>query len=560
MDDFVSGAGPLSPADGGADLAFIPLGGTGEIGMNLNLYRCDGKLLAVDCGIGFGGPDQPEAEIVVPDAGWAAERRDQLVGLIITHAHEDHVGAVAHLWPQLRCPIYAGPFVSAVLRRKLGEAGLNGEARVTTVPLSGRLSLPPFDLEFLRVAHSVPEAQALAIRTRHGLVVHTGDWKLDPEPLCGPPTDEAAFARLGEEGVLAMVCDSTNALVEGHSGSEAEVRRNLAAIIRPLKGRVAVTCFATNIARVESIARAAEGAGRQVSLFGRSLRNAEAAARECGYLKNLEPFVPEEEAGFLPDESLLIICTGSQGEPRSALAKIAADTHPNIALGEGDTVIFSSRMIPGNEHGILRVQDSLARRGCRVMTADDHMVHVSGHPARDELKRLYELVKPRYAVPVHGEWRHLAEHAALAEELGAKPMLVEDGDVLRLAPGRPDVVEGVPTGRFAVDGGRLLPLSGAVLNARKRMLFNGVVMASLAVDTAGRVMGEAQVSAPGLFDTADIEPAQIAADLTRAVAGLPSALRREDDALREAARAALRKAVGRRLRKRPAVEVHLLRV
>jgi ribonuclease J len=558
MDDFVSGAGPSHPA--GGDLAFIPLGGTGEIGMNLNLYRCDGKLLAVDCGIGFGGPEQPEAEIVVPDAGWAAERRDQLVGLVITHAHEDHVGAVAHLWPQLRCPIYAGPFVSAVLRRKLGEAGLNGQAQVTTVPLSGRLSLPPFDLEFLRVAHSVPEAQALAIRTRHGLVLHTGDWKLDPEPLVGPPTDEAAFARIGAEGVLAMVCDSTNALVEGHSGSEAEVRRNLAAIIRPLKGRVAVTCFATNIARVESIARAAEAAGRQVALFGRSLRNAEAAARECGYLKGLAPFVAEEEAGFLPDDSLLIICTGSQGEPRSALSKIAADTHPNIALGEGDTVIFSSRMIPGNERGILRVQDSLARRGCRVMTADDHMVHVSGHPARDELKRLYELVKPRYAVPVHGEWRHLAEHAALAEELGAKPMLVEDGDVLRLAPGRPDVVEGVPTGRFAVDGDRLLPLAGAVLNARKRMLFNGVVMASLAVDTAGRVMGEAQVSAPGLFETADIEPAQIAADLTRAVEGLPSALRREDDALREAARAALRKAVGRRLRKRPAVEVHLLRV
>lgn len=557
MDDFVSGAGPTQPA---GDLAFIPLGGTGEIGMNLNLYRCDGKLLAVDCGIGFSGPDLPEAEIVVPDPVWVAERRDRLVGLVITHAHEDHVGAVAHLWPQLRCPIYAGPFVSAVLRRKLGEAGLAGEAKVTTVPLEGRLSLPPFDLEFLRVAHSVPEAQALAIRTRHGLVLHTGDWKLDPEPLIGLPTDEAAFARLGAEGVLAMVCDSTNAMVEGHSGSEAEVRRNLAAIVRPLKGRVAVTCFATNIARVESIARAAEAAGRQVSLFGRSLRNAEAAARECGYLKRLAPFVPEDEAGFLPDDSLLVICTGSQGEPRSALSKIAADTHPNIALGEGDTVIFSSRMIPGNERGILRVQDSLARRGCRVMTADDHMVHVSGHPARDELKRLYDLVKPRYAVPVHGEWRHLTEHAALAEEAGSKPLLVEDGDVLRLAPGRPDVVEGVPTGRLALDEGRLLPLSGAVLTARKRMLFNGVVMASLAVDAAGRVMGEAQVSAPGLFEIADVEPGRIAADLTRAVEGLPSALRREDDALREAARAALRKAVGRRLRKRPAVEIHLLRV
>jgi ribonuclease J len=544
-----------------SDLAFIPLGGTGEIGMNLNVYRCDGALLAVDCGIGFGGPENPEVEILVPDPAWLAERRSRLVGLMVTHAHEDHVGAVAHLWPLLRCPIYAGPFVSAVLRRKLGEAGLLGQVNLVTVPLSGRLALAPFDLEFLRVAHSVPEAQAVAIRTRHGLVLHTGDWKLDPDPLLGPPTDEAAFARLGGEGVLAMVCDSTNALVEGHSGSEAEVRRNLTAIIRGLTGRVAVTCFATNVARVESIARAAQAAGRQVSLFGRSLRNAEAAARECGYLRDVEPFVPEEEAGYIPDDSLLLICTGSQGEPRSAMAKIAADTHPQIALGEGDTVIFSSRMIPGNERAILRVQDELARRGCRVMTADDHMVHVSGHPARDELKRLYGLVKPRYAVPVHGEWRHLSEHAALAKECGATPVLVEDGDVLRLAPERPEVVEGVPTGRLAVDNGRLLPLSGGVLAARKRMLFNGVVVASLAVDGAGRVLGEPKVSAPGLFDGEEEEtPRQLAADVARAVGELPGALRREDDALREAARAVLRKAVGRRLRKRPTVEVHLLRI
>jgi ribonuclease J len=544
-----------------SDLAFIPLGGTGEIGMNLNVYRCDGALLAVDCGIGFGGPENPEVEILVPDPAWLAERRSRLVGLVVTHAHEDHVGAVAHLWPLLRCPVYAGPFVSAVLRRKLGEAGLLGQVDLVTVPLSGRLALAPFDLEFLRVAHSVPEAQAVAIRTRHGLVLHTGDWKLDPDPLLGPPTDEAAFARLGGEGVLAMVCDSTNALVEGHSGSEAEVRRNLTAIIRGLTGRVAVTCFATNVARVESIARAAQAAGRQVSLFGRSLRNAEAAARECGYLRDVEPFVPEEEAGYIPDDSLLLICTGSQGEPRSAMAKIAADTHPQIALGEGDTVIFSSRMIPGNERAILRVQDELARRGCRVMTADDHMVHVSGHPARDELKRLYGLVKPRYAVPVHGEWRHLSEHAALAKECGATPVLVEDGDVLRLAPERPEVVEGVPTGRLAVDNGRLLPLSGGVLAARKRMLFNGVVVASLAVDGAGRVLGEPKVSAPGLFDGEEEEtPRQLAADVARAVGELPGALRREDDALREAARAVLRKAVGRRLRKRPTVEVHLLRI
>ncbi|WP_211882803.1 ribonuclease J [Plastoroseomonas hellenica] len=552
---------PYDIGSGQNDLAFIPLGGTGEIGLNLNVYRCDGALLAIDCGIGFGGPALPEVDVMVPDAGWLADHRRDLAGLVITHAHEDHIGAVAHLWRQLRCPVHASPFAAAVLRRKLAEAGLLAEVPLHVVPLGGRLTLGPFDLEFLPVTHSVPEAQAVAIRTHYGLVLHTGDWKLDPDPLIGKPTDEEAFRRLGDEGVLAMVCDSTNAMVEGHSGSEGEVRRNLTAIIRGLKGRIAVTCFATNIARVASIAKAAGAAGRQVALFGRSLRNAEAAAREVGYLTDIPPFLPEEEAGYLPDDSLLIICTGSQGEERSAIAKIAADTHPQMALGEGDTVIFSSRRIPGNEKAIQIVQDGLVRRGCRVMTDEDHMVHVSGHPARDELKRLYGLVRPRYAVPVHGEWRHLSEHAALARACGAHPVIVEDGDVLRLAPGnRPDVVGGVPVGRLAIDGDRLLPLDGGVLGARRKMLFNGVVVASLAVDAAGRVLGEPKVSAPGLFEQGDAEPGQLADELARSVAELPAALKREDDTLREAVRGALRKAVGRRLRKRPAVEVHLLRV
>ncbi len=542
------------------DFAFIPLGGTGEIGLNLNVYRLDGDLIAVDCGLGFGGPEHPEVEILVPDPAWLVAKRDRLKALVITHAHEDHVGAVAHLWSQLRCPIHASPFAAAVLRRKLGEAGLLHQVELVTQPLGGRWKIGAFDLEFLRVSHSVPESQALAIRTKYGTVLHTGDWKLDPQPLIGPPTDEAAFARLGEEGVLAMVCDSTNALVEGHSGSEAEVRRNMAALVKGLKGRVAVTCFATNLARVESIAKAAQAAGRQVALFGRSLRNAEAAARECGYLRDLPPFLSEEEAEDVPDSKLLVICTGSQGEERSAMAKIAADTHPHISLGEGDTVIFSSRMIPGNERAILRVQDELSRAGVEVMTADDHMVHVSGHPARDELKRLYQLVKPKFAVPVHGEWRHMNEHANLAESLGAEAYVIEDGDVLRLAPGTPDIVEGVPVGRLAVDGQRLLPLDGDVLAARKKMLMNGIVVASLAVDGAGRVLGQPQIAAPGLFDGTDGETAQIAADLARAVGDLPGSTKREDGALREAARNAVRKAVGRRLRKRPSVEVHLLRV
>ena len=543
------------------DLAFLPLGGTGEIGMNLNVYRLDGQLLAVDCGIGFGGAEAPEAEILVPDPAWLAERRDRLVGMVITHAHEDHLGAVATLWPLLRCPLYASPFASAVLRRKLGEAGILHEVTLHTVPLSSRVKIGAFDLQFLRVAHSVPESQALAIRTRHGIVLHTGDWKLDANPLIGPPTDEAAFAALGEEGVLAMVCDSTNALVDGHSGSEADVLAAFTALLPTLKGRVAVACFATNIARVDSITRAAMAAGRRVALFGRSLRNADAAARETGYFKDLPPFLEEEEAGYLPDDELLLICTGSQGEPRSALSKIAADIHPQISLGEGDTVIFSSRMIPGNEKAIMNVEAALFRAGCRVITPDsEHQVHVSGHPAKEELRRLYALVKPRHAVPVHGEWRHLQEHAALAREFGSTPHLIEDGDMLRLSGNQVEVSETVQSGKLAVDGSRLLPLDGGVLGARRRMLFNGVVVGSLAVDDNGKVRGTPQISAPGLFEQGEEAPLQIAADLARLVNDLPAPLRREDSALREAARSALRKAIGRRLRKRPLVELHLLRV
>jgi ribonuclease J len=542
------------------DLAFLPLGGTGEIGMNLNLYRCDGRWLAVDCGIGFGDAAMPEVDVMTADPSFIAERRDRLVGLVITHAHEDHIGAVAWLWPQLQCDVYATPFAAAVLRRKLAEVQLLDKVKVHIVPPDGAIELVPFSLRFLRVTHSIPEAQALVVATRHGTVLHTGDWKLDPQPLIGPATDETAFARLGEHGVLAMVCDSTNAMVEGHSGSEAEVRQSLAALIRNLRGRIAVTCFASNITRIESIVLAAREAGRSVALVGRSLRNMDAAARECGYLRSCPEFVPEEAAGSIPDDNLLLLVTGSQGEARSALARIAMDNHPNIALGEGDTVVFSSRVIPGNERAIAAVQDNLVRGGVRLMTDMDHLVHVSGHPARDELRKFYRLVRPRFSVPVHGEWRHLSAHAALAQEAGATPILLEDGDILRLAPGRPEVVDSAPVGRLALDGNRLVPLSGGILSARRRMLFNGVVVASLAVDQAGRVQGEARVSAPGLFERDHPEMGMIASEFTSAVADLPAPLRRDDAALTDAARAALRRAFSRRLTKRPLVDVHLLRV
>jgi ribonuclease J len=544
----------------GGDLAFLPLGGTGEIGMNLNLYRCNGKWLAVDCGIGFGGSDNPEAEIMMPDPGFIAERRDRLLALVITHAHEDHIGAVAHLWPQLRCPVYATPFAAAVLRRKLGEAGLVNEVRLHVVPPGGSIDLAPFALQYLPVSHSIPEAQALAIRTPHGTILHTGDWKLDPTPLVGAPTDEAAFARLGEEGVLAMVCDSTNAMVDGASGSEAEVRANLRALIATLRGRVAVTCFASNVARVESVALAARAAGRQVALVGRSLRNLDAAARDCGYLRGIPPFLTEDAANLVPDSELLILVTGSQGEPRSALARIAADTHPNVALGEGDTVIFSSRNIPGNERAILTVQDGLARRGVRLITDAEQAVHVSGHPAREELRTLYRLVRPKFAVPTHGEWRHLSVHAELARGCGATPILLEDGDVLGLAPGHPEVIDSAAVGKLVLDGNRTVPINGGVLSARRRMLFNGIVLGSVAVDDAGHVLGRPRVSAPGLFEPDDPETVRLAEEFRAAMAELPPGLRRDDGALTDAARAALRRALGRRLQKRPMVDVHLLRV
>jgi len=542
------------------DLAFLPLGGTGEIGMNFNLYRCDGRWLAVDCGIGFGGAELPEVDIMTADPSFIAERRDRLLGLVITHAHEDHLGAVAWLWPQLKCPVYATPFAAAVLRRKLLEANLLNQVKLHVIQPGGAIELKPFSLRFIRMAHSIPESQALAITTPYGVLLHTGDWKFDPTPLIGPPTDEAALAALGNAGVLAMICDSTNAMVEGHSGSEAEVRQSLAALIRGLSGRVAVTCFASNVARFESVALAGQECGRSVALVGRSLRNMEAAARECGYLAGVPAFLREDDVDDVPDDNILMLTTGSQGEPRSALSRIAQDNHPRVSLGEGDTVVFSSRVIPGNERAIGAVQDALVRRGVRLMTDDDHLVHVSGHPARDELRRLYRLVKPRYAVPVHGEWRHLTAHAELAREAGAEPILLEDGDVLNLAPGRVEVVDSAVTGRLVVDGNRLVPLGGGVMAARKRMLFNGVAVASLAVDASGRLLGRPRLSAPGLFELDDPETDRITGEIAESLGDLPASLRRDDAALTEAARAALRRALGKRLQKRPLVEVHVLRV
>ncbi len=540
---------------------FVPLGGTGEIGMNFNLYGCDGAWLAVDCGMGFSGPETPEAEIFLPDPAFIAGQRDALLGLVITHAHEDHIGAVARLWPQLRCPIYATPFAAAIIRRKLAEAGLGREVKLKILKPGASFELAPFSLRYFPITHSTVESQSLAITTSYGTVLHTGDWKFDPDPVIGDLSDEAGLKALGDAGVLAIVSDSTNAMVEGHSRSESEVKRSLKGLIADIPGRIAVTCFASNVARVASVIAAGQAAGRHIALVGRSLGNYVAAAQEAGYLQDVPDFIPEEDISSIPDDNLLLLVTGSQGEPRSALSRIAADTHRHAVLGEGDTVIFSSRMIPGNERAITAVQDALVRRGVDVITDQDEFTHVSGHPKRDEIRKLYKLVRPQYIVPTHGEWRHLSAQAALAEEEGLIPLVLENGDVLQFGPGTPAIVDSVPTGRLVVDGERIVPLKGGVLSARRRMLFNGVVIGSFAADASGKLVGTAKISAPGLLDEADgILRLEAEAEFFELLSDLPATVRRQETAFLEAARTGLRKIIGKRFGKRPLVEAHLLRI
>ena len=549
---------------GAGELLFVPLGGCGEIGMNLNLYGHAGKWLMIDLGITFGNEATPGIDIIMPDPTFIVERRADLVGLVLTHAHEDHIGAVPYLWPRLRCPIYATPFTAAVLRGKLAEADLLMEAEITEIPLSGHFSVGPFEVELVTITHSIPEPNAVILRTPLGAVLHTGDWKLDPDPVIGPITDEAALRRLGEEGVLAMICDSTNVLVEGSSGSEAEVRQSLETLIGEFGQRIAVACFASNVARIESLTRAAMAHGRHVALVGRSLRRMVEAARETGYLADLPEFVDEGDLGHLPRERVLMICTGSQGEPRSALARIARQEHPNVHLDAGDAVIFSSRIIPGNEHAIGELHNALIRRGIRIVTELDHFVHVSGHPARDDLAEMYRWVKPRLAVPVHGELRHLRAHVALAESCQVRQaLLAENGAIVRLAPGRAEIIGEAPAGRLGLDGSRLAPLEGAALKARQRMAFGGLAVAALTLAATGELLADPQVSLHGLPETAE-DGSPVAAEATAAVRSALAAMtlgkRTDDAAVKETARLALRRTIQALCGKKPQIAVHLVRL
>jgi len=431
------------------ELIFVPLGGSGEIGMNLNVYGHDGRWLIVDCGITFstfGG----RTDLLMPDPRFIARRRDTLLGIVVTHAHEDHLGAIPHLWRELQCPVYATPFPAAILRRKLQDLELEDEVPLHEIPLSGTLSLPPFDLRFVNVTHSTVESSALILETPCGTVVHTGDFKLDPDPLIGPLTDVETLQAVGRKGVLAVISDSTNAPHAGASRSEAELRAHLLPRFDHIRTRIATACFASNIARIATLAEAARRLDRHPIIVGRSLHRMIAAARRLDYLPPFDDEVSTRDFGYLPPEKVFLICTGTQAEPGAALSRIAQGDHPDIALERNDLVLFSSKIIPGNEEPIGHLHTRLRRRGLHVVSEREEFVHVSGHPPQDDLRQLYAWLSPRIVIPVHGEERHMEAHAELAGRCGAQSLVPFNGAVVRLAPGPAEIIDRVPAGRLLV--------------------------------------------------------------------------------------------------------------
>jgi len=546
------------------DLYFLPLGGSDEIGMNVNLYGYAGQWLMIDLGITFADDSMPGLDVIVPDIEPIAKHRDRLAGLLLTHGHEDHIGAVPHLWPRLRCPIYCTPFTASLVRRKLDDAGLLGEVDLREVALGANFVVGPFEIQLVNQTHSIPEPSAVILRCGAGTVVHTGDWKFDPTPFVGEPTDFDALRAVGDEGVLALIGDSTNVFEPGSTGSEAEVRMALTEIFDQYNGRIAVSCFASNVARLESIALAAAANDRQTALIGRSLWRMHDAARENGYLADAPRFVSESDAGFFPEDKIVLICTGSQGEPRAALSRIADGSHPHITLSKGDVCIYSSRQIPGNERAISRVQNKLASRGVEIFTTEDHPgVHVSGHPARDDLARMYQLIRPRIAVPVHGDARHLGEHARLARACQVPEAVVpSNGSMIRLRAGAAAIVDHVDTGALTLDGGRLVPLDSAQIQTRRHMLYNGAASVTLVLDKAGKLRADPVVSFHGVTEGVDEEDLKDdAVDALREVLRKLSASDRcDDEAVREAARRMVRKLVRSDYSKRPVTDVHVVRV
>ncbi|QTC86355.1 ribonuclease J [Brevundimonas pondensis] len=550
------------------ELVFLPLGGSNEVGMNLNAYGFgpahDRKWIIVDVGVTFGDPSTPGVDVIVPDPTFL--EGENILGIVLTHAHEDHIGALGWLWPRIKAPLYATPFTAYLIREKLRDANILDDVELNEIPLGGDLNLGPFDVTFVTITHSIAEPNGLAIKTPLGTVLHTGDWKIDNDPVVGERTDVETIKRLGDEGVLAMVCDSTNVFVDGVAGSEGDVKVALAALIKDLKGRVAVGCFASNVARMDSVIRAAEAAGRRVALAGRSMHRITAAAKSVGMLSDVKPFLSEQEARVWPEDEILYLCTGSQGEVRAALSRVAEGTHPFIKLGKGDHCIFSSRVIPGNELSIGRLQDKMADRGVRLYTEKDHPgIHVSGHPCRDELRQMYNWARPQIAVPTHGMRRHLMEHALLAKDMQVPETVTpRNGDMVRLAPGPAAIIDEVPSGRLFVDGGMLVEEAGEALRERRHAASNGVLVVSFAMDKRGKIVSDIDVRGIGLPGDDKRPLGDVLDDLAERAEQAVRKLKGEalDDELvvEQAVSRALKKASQQIWDRRPIVETVILRL
>ncbi|MCA1241937.1 ribonuclease J [Stappia stellulata] len=553
---------------GDQELVFVALGGLGEIGMNMALYGYgpahERRWLMVDCGVTFAGPDLPGVDIVVPDISYIEDKLDRLDGIVITHAHEDHYGALIHLWPRLKAPLYMTPFTAGLLAAKTqSEPGVD-KIPVSVVKQGDRFQLGPFDVEMVAMSHSIPEPCALAIRTPAGLVVHSGDWKIDPTPGIGRPIDVERLAQLGEEGVRALICDSTNAVRDGVSPSEMDVAADLTRVIQKAKRRVAVTTFASNVARIRSIALAAKAADRDVVVMGRSMHRAIEVATELGYMDDLPAFLSEDAYGYLPPEKVVLLLTGSQGEERAALARIAAGDHRNVALSKGDMVVFSSRTIPGNEKAVNAIVNKLAEARVEIVTDRDALVHVSGHPRRGELTQLYDLLKPQALIPAHGEAMHLKAHHDLAKAHGIKnAMIARNGDLVRLSPGRLDIVDEIPVGIEVKDGMIFGDPEETGVQERRKLSFAGAIVVSVVVDARGDLVGEPQAALFGLPETDedgdDMEDIVID-EVIHALESIPKNRRKNLDVVTEAARRAARAAVRDCWGKKPLTQALVARV
>jgi ribonuclease J len=550
------------------ELLFVPLGGLGEIGMNLALYgfgrRGATKWLMVDCGVGFAGPDLAGIDLVVPDTSFIEKMPQDLVGLVVTHAHEDHIGAILDLWPRLGCKVYASRFAAALLEAKrIGEPNAP-KLPVEVVAQGARLALAPFEVELVPVAHSIPEASALAIRTPLGTLIHSGDWKIDPEPGLGEQTDSKRLAEIGAEGVLAVVSDSTNILREGFSPSEGEVGRTLERLVAEARGLVVVTTFASNVARMRAVAEAAKAAGRLVVTVGRSMERVASVARECGYLDGIDEFFSADALAHNDRDRMVVLATGSQGESRAAIARLSEGDHPLLTLARGDLVIFSSRTIPGNERDVGRIINNFIRAGVTIVTDRTALVHASGHPRRGEVAEYYSWTKPKIVVPAHGEDLHLAEHAAFATGLGIERVVkARNGTIVKLAPGDPGIVAEVPSGRFCKDGTALLPATDEALRVRKKLAESGIVTIALAVTSKGDLAGVPDVMTAGMPARTRAGAAMDAVvdeALFQTFDGLPRQKRRDADVVSTALEKAVRNAVASAWGKRPTVHVLVVEV